>query len=152
MATTLAAAEKGILAPTITPRPRPATKRYVALDAYRGFIMLVLAAEGFGFSALTGDPTWGRIASWFEHVPWEGGVFWDMIQPAFMFMVGAAMPFAMARRIELGATPRENFRHVLTRSIHLIILSQILIWVSAGQIKPQLINVLSQIAFTYFLT
>jgi predicted acyltransferase len=41
---------------------------------------------------------------------------------------------------------------VLGRSVRLIILSQILIWVSAGQIKPQLINVLSQIAFTYFLT
>src|SRR5260370_17627888 len=75
-----------------------------------------------------------------------------MIQPSFMFMVGAAMPFALARRAELGATPTQNFRHVLGRSIRLIILSQILIWVSAGQIKPQLINVLSQIAFTYFLT
>src|SRR5437016_13678617 len=67
-------------------------------------------------------------------------------------MVGAAMPFALTRRTELGATPRGNFRHVLARSIRLIVLSQILIWVSAGQIKPQLINVLSQIAFTYFLT
>src|SRR5438309_5644514 len=84
--------------------------------------------------------------------PWEGGVFWDMIQPAFMFMVGVAMPFALARRVELGATPHGNFRHVLVRSIRLIILSQILIWVSAGQIKPQLINVLFQIAFTYFLS
>jgi predicted acyltransferase len=127
-------------------------KRYLALDAFRGFIMLTLAAEGFGFSALKGDPTWGRVASWFHHVPWEGGVFWDMIQPSFMFMVGVAMPFALARRTELGATPRENLLHVLRRSLHLIILSQILIWVSAGQIKPQLINVLSQIAFTYLLT
>src|SRR6267154_926928 len=38
MATTLAAAEKGILPPTITPEPRPATKRYVALDAYRELV------------------------------------------------------------------------------------------------------------------
>jgi predicted acyltransferase len=138
-----------------TPAPyevRPGTKRCLALDAYRGFIMLVLASHGFGFSELQGDPTWGRIAHWFDHVPWEGGVFWDMIQPAFMFMVGVAMPFAMARRHELGATERDNFRHVLVRSIHLVILSQIIIWVEAGRIQPQLINVLSQIAFTYFLS
>jgi len=127
-------------------------KRYSSLDANRGFIMLILASEGFGFSALHGDPTWGSIARWFDHVPWEGGVFWDMIQPAFMFMVGLAMPFALARRKELGATERDNFHHVLMRSLRLIILSQIIIWVGSGAIKPQLINVLSQIAFTYTLT
>ena len=119
-------------------------KRYASLDAYRGFIMLVLASEG--------DPQWGGIARWFDHVPWEGGVFWDMIQPAFMFMVGLAMPFALARRKELGATERNNLRHVLTRSLRLIILSQIIIWVGGSAIKPQLINVLSQIAFTYAIT
>ena len=70
-----------------------------ALDAFRGFIMFTLAAEGFGFSALTGDPTRGRVARWFDHVPWEG----------------AAMPFALARRTELDATSRENFRHALTK-------------------------------------
>ena len=127
-------------------------KRYLALDAYRGFIMLILVSSGFGFAALQGDPTWGRIGRWFDHVPWEGGVFWDMIQPAFMFMVGVAMPFALARRRELGASERDNFRHVLVRSLRLIVLSQVVIWVSAGRIKPQLINVLSQIAFTYFLS
>ena len=94
MATTLAASEKGVLPPATTLEPRPATKRYLALDAFRGFIMLILAAEGFGLSALKGDPTWGRVARWFNHVPWEGGVFWDMIQPSFMFMVGVAMPLA----------------------------------------------------------
>jgi len=144
--------EKSGVTQVVPAAARPATKRYLALDAYRGFIMVILAAEGFGFSGLQGDPTWGRVAHWFQHVPWDGGVFWDMIQPAFMFMVGVAMPFALARRAELGATPHGNFRHVLVRSIRLIILSQILIWVSAGQIKPQLINVLSQIAFTYFLS
>jgi heparan-alpha-glucosaminide N-acetyltransferase len=127
-------------------------KRYVALDAFRGFIMLLLASEGFGFAFLRHDPTWGRVAGWFDHVPWEGAVFWDMIQPSFMFMVGVAMPFAMARRTEAGATWADNFRHVLGRSLRLVIMSQILMWVSAGRIKPQLINVLSQIAFTYLLS
>ncbi len=135
-----------------SPAIRIESKRYLALDAFRGFIMIVLASRGFGFSALQSDPTWGRAAHWFDHVPWEGGVFWDMIQPSFMFMVGLAMPFAFARRRELGATGGDNLRHVLARSVRLIILSQIIIWVADGQIRPQLINVLSQIAFTYLLT
>jgi len=62
------------------------------------------------------------------------------------------MPFALARRKELGATERDNFLHILARSMRLIVLSQIIIWIEAGRIKPQLINVLSQIAFTYFLS
>lgn len=137
---------------TQAPEGLMGTRRYIALDAYRGFIMLLLASEGFGFAFLKHDPTWGRVAGWFDHVPWQGAVFWDMIQPAFMFMVGVAMPFALAKRTAAGATWTDNFRHVLSRSVRLIIMSQILICVSAGRIKPQLINVLSQIAFTYLLS
>ena len=127
-------------------------RRYLALDAYRGFIMLLLASEGFGFSMLKGDPTWGRVAGWFDHVPWEGLVFWDLIQPAFMFMVGVAMPFALAARTARGASERDNVRHVVARSLRLTLLSQILISVGSGRIKLQMIIVLSQIAFTYFLS
>jgi predicted acyltransferase len=149
MATIQTSAVPQVAAP---PFPRLETKRYLALDAYRGFIMLLLASEGFGFSELRNDPTWGRVAGWFNHVPWEGGVFWDMIQPAFMFMVGVAMPFSLAKRIAQGATSRDNLRHMLGRCFRLIVLSQILICVGSGQIKLQMIIVLSQIAFTYFLS
>ena len=138
----------------LKPPPPPGTsvtQRFVALDAYRGFIMIALAASGFGFSHLINHPTWGVIARQFDHVEWEGAVFWDMIQPAFMFMVGVAMPFAIARRMEQGATFRRNLKHVAARSFRLLLLSQILISVSDGKLQFQLINVLSQIAFTYFL-
>ena len=91
------------------------------------------------------------MAGWFNHVSWEGAVFWDLIRPAFMFRVGVAMPFALAKRTEQGAASRDNFRHVLGRSFRLLVLSQILICIGAGQIKMQLIIVLSQIAFAYFL-
>ena len=99
------------------PELNSAPQRYLALDAFRGFIMVMLASGAFGFGALKNDPTWGRIAQWFDHVPWEGGVFWDMIQPCFMFMVGVAMPFALAQRTAAGATfPTTSFRHIAARS------------------------------------
>ena len=56
-------------------QPTTGLRRYVALDAYRGFIMLMLISDAFGLAALKGDPTWHRVASWFDHVPWEGAVF-----------------------------------------------------------------------------
>ncbi len=151
MSTTIAT-QPSIEQPPAQPTLKPAGQdRYVALDAFRGFIMFILASDAFGFNALQNDPTYGTIARWFDHVPWTWGVFWDMIQPSFMFMVGVAMPFALAKRMAQGATSRDNLRHVAWRAIKLIILSQILINISDG-LRFQLINVLSQIAFTYFFT
>jgi predicted acyltransferase len=113
--------------------------------------MILLVSGGLGFGALEGHPVWGAIAAQVEHVPWEGMVFWDLIQPAFMFMVGVAMPFAMARRTAYGATFQQNLWHVTSRSLKLIALSQLFTIVHSNEFRFGLINVLSQIAFTYLL-
>jgi heparan-alpha-glucosaminide N-acetyltransferase len=129
-----------------------AKQRYLALDAYRGFIMLVLVSGGFGLAELAKRrPAFTGIARQFDHMPWEWIVFWDLIQPAFMFMVGVAMPLALARRREQGATERQLFWHVVARSLRLILMSQILISIGSGKLHFQLINVLAQIGITYFL-
>jgi len=127
--------------------------RLVSLDAYRGFIMLLLVSNGFGFSVLERYPNWAWLARQVDHVPWEGCTFWDLIQPAFTFMVGMAMPFALARRKAQGATDWELFRHVAYRAFMLILLSNIYSnWEqSGGHLVLQLINVLSQIAFGYMI-
>jgi predicted acyltransferase len=127
--------------------------RLVSLDAYRGFIMLLLVSEGFGFAALQHYPHWAWLAAQVDHAPWEGCKFWDLIQPAFTFMVGAAMPFAFARRMSQGATNRGVFRHVAYRSFMLILLSNLYSnWDSSGEhLSLQLINVLSQIGFGYMI-
>ncbi|SPE40982.1 membrane hypothetical protein [Candidatus Sulfopaludibacter sp. SbA3] len=129
-----------------------APKRYLALDAYRGFIMFILVSGGFGLRALARNrPEFSWIAGQFDHRPWEWIAFWDLIQPAFMFMVGVAMPFALAIRKAQGATGRELFWHVAVRSLRLILMSQVLMSISAGRLHFQLINVLAQIGLTYFL-
>lgn len=129
---------------------KPKIQRYLGLDAYRGFIMLMLVSHGFGFGELKEHALYGGIAKQFGHVAWEGGVFWDMVQPSFMFIVGVAMPFALAIRAQQGATFQQNARHVAVRALKLILISQILMCISGGRLHFQLINVLSQIAFTYF--
>ena len=96
-------------APTTLTRPagsvpaRPASERLQSLDAYRGLIMLTLLA-GAVFHSLKGHPTWNWLYVQNEHVDWAGCVYWDLIQPSFMFMVGVAMPFAFARRAALTAS------------------------------------------------
>ena len=127
-------------------------RRYLALDAFRGFIMLILVSDGFGLIELAKrNPAFLGIAYQFDHSPWEWITFWDLIQPAFMFMVGVAMPFALARRLEQGATGSQLFRHVAARSFRLLLMSQILLSIHRNEFFFQVINVLAQIAITYFL-
>ena len=90
---------------TSTPvAPGKLTERLLSLDAYRGLIMALLICNGLGFATFKNDPNWGWLAAQVDHVKWEGCVFWDLIQPAFMFMVGVAMPFAFAKRQTAGAS------------------------------------------------
>ena len=132
--------------------PPPASGRLLSLDTYRGLIMCVLVANGLGLAALQAYPSWGWLANQVEHAEWTGMTFWDLIQPAFTFMVGVAMPFAIASRRAKGATTGDLFRHVCWRACILVLLSNL--FSSFGSDPPlrlQLINVLSQIAFGYVL-
>jgi predicted acyltransferase len=133
-------------------RDRVTAARFVSLDAYRGFIMLLLVSEGFGLGALQSHPGWAWLAAQWDHSAWEGCTFWDLIQPAFTFMVGVAMPFALARRMAQGANTFTLLKHVLWRAFLLVLLSNIYSnWGSRSGLKLQFINVLCQIAFGYVL-
>ncbi len=123
--------------------------RLISLDAFRGFIMTALAADAFGLRIFMGDPQLGWLGGQFEHVEWTGLHFWDLIQPAFMFMVGLAMPFAFAARARRYGT-EAVWKHVAYRALMLIVISQIIMSISRGEAFFQLINVLSQIGFAYF--
>ena len=75
----------------------------------------------------------------------------DLVQPFFMFIVGAAMPFAFAARRARGGTWANGWPHVLWRAFMLLLLSQIAMIGTGSQWGLQLINVLAQIAFTYVI-
>ncbi len=128
-------------------------KRLLSLDAYRGLIMFTLISHGLGLSVLKNYPGWEWLARQVDHVDWTGCVFWDLIQPAFTFMVGMAMPLALERRRAEGASFAQLLKHVAWRAFALIALSNILSNFNSGATQPklQLINVLSQIAFGYLL-
>ncbi|MCZ2150401.1 MAG: DUF5009 domain-containing protein, partial [Bryobacterales bacterium] len=153
MATIASTVTAGAPATPEHPAPKKVDARLTSLDAYRGLIMIALASTGFGLASLRNYPQWAWLANQVEHTAWEGCTFWDLIQPAFTFMVGVAMPFAFARRMAQGATTSVLFRHVAWRAFMLVALSNL--YSNWGTAKPhltlQLINVLSQIAFGYLL-
>jgi predicted acyltransferase len=130
---------------------KPAVEeRYTALDAYRGAVMVLVVSGGFGLVPLASHPGDVRIPTWFNHAVWEGVLLWDLALPAFLFIAGVAMAFALARRRAIGASSQELCRHVASRSLKLILLSQILNWIATGKLQFQLHHALSQIALAYF--
>lgn len=129
-----------------------AAQRLTSLDAFRGAIMISLISHGFGFSAFEGHPTLNFLAHQTDHVPWSGCVYWDLIQPSFMFMVGVAMPFAFARRVSLGETTGTIFLHALRRCFNLVLITAIFCSIQEGHPTYNLVNVLPQIAFGYLIT
>lgn len=113
--------------------------------------MLLLISHGFGFhTAFQQSAPW--LAYQFEHAAWVGCTFWDLIQPAFTFIVGVAMPFSLSRRIAEGGQSAAVWKHVLWRAFLLIALANVLSnWNSSKGLQLQLINVLCQIAFSYVI-
>lgn len=112
--------------------------------------MVCLVAEGFGLLYFLESPI-GRLAEQFTHRQWHGMNAWDLVQPFFMFIVGAVMPVSFARRWAAGETWWQSLRHVARRSALLIIFGLVARSIQAEKPVLDLINVLAQIAFTYFV-
>ncbi len=112
--------------------------------------MLTLLCGGI-FHTLKGDPVWHWLYVQNEHVTWAGCVYWDLIQPSFMFMVGVAMPFAFAKREALGDPWGTRLRHALVRAFNLMAIGIILDHFGRDKIEIGFIRVLQQIAIGYVI-
>src|SRR4051794_20735534 len=101
--------------------------RLVSLDAYRGAIMLLMASSGLGLAKLANDfpehSAWRLVGTQVEHSAWVGCTLWDLIQPAFMFMVGVALPSSIASRRARGQRFGLMLAHALGRSLALVLLA-----------------------------
>jgi heparan-alpha-glucosaminide N-acetyltransferase len=103
-----------------------APARLTSLDVFRGFTMLFMASEIMRIPQVARTFTESAPAQWLawslDHVPWVGGSPWDMIQPAFMFMVGVSLPFSLASRRAKGHSFRSMLVHAVYRALVLIAL------------------------------
>ena len=135
-------------------KPDASEDRLLSVDAYRGFVMLALAAEGFGIAKTARNfpdsKFWQTLGSQFEHVPWVGCAFWDLIQPSFMFLVGVAVPWSLANRQKRGESRFWSAGHAVLRSVLLILLGIFLMSDGRPETNYTFVNVLSQIGLGYF--
>jgi predicted acyltransferase len=132
------------------------SSRLLSLDVFRGLTMFFLIGESTHIYERLVDPAFAgtiiaAIGTQFHHHPWNGLRFWDLIQPFFMFIVGAALPFSVARRSAAGESRAAITRHAVKRAALLLLLGWALYCIEPGRITFRFQNVLAQLSVTYLL-
>jgi len=93
-----------------------APARLDSLDVFRGLTiaaMIVVSTPG----------TWNSVYTQLDHAAWNGWTLTDLVFPFLLFAMGAAVPFALARR---RASPRHVRVHVIRRAAILFLLGLVL--------------------------
>ncbi|MBS3776132.1 MAG: DUF5009 domain-containing protein, partial [Bacteroidales bacterium] len=100
-----------------------AKERLFSLDALRGFDMFWIVGGDMLFRSLGKFTDW-QWADWWAnqlyHVEWEGFHAYDLIFPLFMFIAGAAIPYALTGKFEKGVPISALHRKVIKRAVILV--------------------------------
>lgn len=97
--------------------PKPELLRVASIDIFRALIMLLMIFVNDLWSLKD-------IPGWLEHTAadYDGMGLADVVFPAFLFIVGLSIPFAVNNRIRQGESTRKILVHILLRSLALIVM------------------------------
>jgi heparan-alpha-glucosaminide N-acetyltransferase len=130
-----------------------APPRNLAIDAFRGIVMLLMMGEVLQLAKVSanfpGNWFWSILAFNQTHVEWAGCSLHDMIQPSFSFLVGVALPYSIASRLAKGAAFPKLFAHALWRSLVLVALGIFLRSMDSSQTNFTFEDTLTQIGLGY---
>jgi len=148
------------------PLPMPESTRLVSLDVLRGFDMFwIIGADALGraLEKVGGGESAPAlikgIARQLEHVGWQGFVFYDLIFPLFVFVVGTSAVLSLNKIIERDGKAAA-VKRVLRRAALLFVLGVLYDVIGAGYsgglagvLEENLIcGVLQRIALCYLFT
>ena len=156
MATTVSQTTPVMEAVTVARPATPsgvASTRNVAIDTYRGLVMLLMMAEVLQLSRVSAaypDSVFWKVLAWNQtHTEWFGCSLHDTIQPGFSFLVGVALPYSIASRMAKGASFANLLRHALWRAFALAALGVFLRSMDHSMTYFTFEDTLSQIGFGY---
>lgn len=136
-----------------TPMILPTPERNIAVDAYRGFVMVLMMAEvlrlGLVARAAPDNALIGFLAFHQTHVDWSWLSLHDLIQPSFSFLVGVALPYSFFSRMKKGGSYGQLFLHAVWRAIILIVLGIFLRSIGRDATNYTFEDTLTQIGLGY---
>lgn len=93
------------------------TERILSIDVFRGITILVMIFVN-DVAGVAGIP------GWMKHMPADADAmtFVDVVFPAFLFIVGMSLPFAINNRLGKGDTFWQLQRHIAWRTVGLLVL------------------------------
>ncbi len=111
--------------PGCEPEPARPAERLYSLDVFRGLTILTMIfaneLDMAGVAMIQSVPWWMKHAKFSAENP-DFITFVDVIAPAFLFIVGAAIPLAINRRLARGDSWPRLWLHILVRTAGLMII------------------------------
>jgi hypothetical protein len=115
--------------------------RIVSIDLLRGLDVLLMLFVN-EVAGVTGAPAFLLHKTAAD----DGMTLTDTVFPAFLFIVGMAIPFALGGRLRRGESKAAVFRHVLARAFALLVVGVLMVNAEesgpGGPLSPALWNVL----------
>jgi len=107
--------------PSLAPEA-PRAPRVLSIDLLRGADVLLMLFVN-EVAGVTGAP------AFLLHRPsdFDGMTITDLVFPAFLFIVGIAIPFALGGRLRRGQAPWQVWRHVVLRSLALVVMGVLMV-------------------------
>lgn len=107
--------------------------RISSIDIMRGLTLVLML--------FVNDLNMNVAPAWLGHrvAEFDGMGLADWVFPGFLFIVGMAIPFAFSKRFSSGQSLYDVSRHILTRSLSLIIIGVLML--NSGRVNPELTGI-----------
>jgi heparan-alpha-glucosaminide N-acetyltransferase len=107
--------------------PQLRSGRIVSIDVFRALTVLVMIIVN----------QWGGVQglpNWMKHMAADADAmsFVDVVFPAFLFIVGMSIPFALQQRQTLGDSWWQRQSHVLQRALGLVVIGVLMVNAEGG--------------------
>lgn len=123
--------------------------RVLSIDAFRGFVMISMLLRDFNLRKFEGHGIMGGIHTQLSHAKWQGFHFEDYILPAFLFIIGMAIPLSNDKRRAMGESFGRRLYHAFTRTVFLFAIGTMINCFLANRVIYS-VGVLQILAFSYF--
>lgn len=107
--------------------------RITSIDIMRGLTLVLML--------FVNDLNMNVAPAWLGHrqAEFDGMGLADWVFPGFLFIVGMAIPFAFSKRFSAGQSVYDISRHIITRSLSLIIIGVLML--NSGRVNPELTGI-----------